>query len=146
MKFQDEGVNLFSNYDTLIFKLESGRKKQLNTVQISFGGYSYHKGEDVSREKKLFRHGLKQLFSKKSKDGYYKPQFIFLDGFTEGYDLNKQGLLFHKVFFYLEESYERGFVIDYLKTLFQDIDDYHKSNPYFRFHKYKPKRIRSAKS
>jgi hypothetical protein len=145
MSFKEEGINKFSNYKSLQFGIEFDRTKHIKSCQISFGGYSKHKGENFNRESRLYKYGLKQLLNKRSKDGYYKDKFILIDGFSDRFEEQKQGLLFQKVFFHFEETYEKGFVIDYLKTLFQEIDDYHRNCPHFKFEKYKSNRTNKRK-
>jgi len=145
MSFKEEGINKFSNYESIQIGIDWDRRKHIKSCQITFGGYSKFKGENFNRESRLYKYGLKQILNKRSKDGYYNEKFILLDGFSERFVEQKEGLLFQKVFFHLEETYEKGFVIDYLKTLFQEIDDYHRNCPHFKFEKYKSKRDKKIK-
>lgn len=132
-----EGYNTFSNYDTIQFTVTyPSRYPKIKTIQINFGGVGTF-DEDVLAETRRYKHYIKQFFHSKSKDGYFKDKFIFIDGSSDSLIRNKGGLFFSEVFLYLEEEYEKSFVVSYLKNLFDELNEYHKNHKKIKFTKYK---------
>lgn len=132
-----EGVNGFSNYDTLQFYIDFPKKRNINSIQITFGGYVVGDLDSFNSEMRKYNREIRQYFNRKSKDGYYKNKFIVIDGFTDSLKRTGQGGIFNEVFLFLEETYHKKFVIDYFKTIFQELDDFHKEHKFFNFIKYK---------
>lgn len=130
------GKNRFTEYSLMDIVLYFQRKKMVDTLQFTFGGWCESEIEDHQRQFRLLKHSLRQLLYNRSKDGYYKKNFVFVPKITDVYASNGAGLIYFDVFLFLEESYEKQFVIDYLPTLFQDIETIYKSNKFFKFRKY----------
>jgi len=137
MRTKIEGTNTFNDYDTLVYYFDFPKRRFVNSVQLTFGGYAECNNDEVKSSMNLYKHSLKQLFSRRVRDGYYKKRFIFIDGFHTNFVQLGKGLMFHQVFFYLEETYEKPFVVDYFRTIFQDLEKFHITNPNFNFTKYK---------
>ena len=138
MSTRIEGYNSFSNYDTLHFILESSRTRTIDKVQLNFGSM-VETYEDYTHIRNHL-YNIRQYFHNKSKEGYYKPKFIFIDGATERLKQKKRGLLFNQAFFFLQETYEKEFVYNYFVSLFQEINDIHKNHPNIKFIKYKSRK------
>lgn len=132
-----EGVNGFSNYDTIQFYVDFPKKRSINTFQITFGGYVVGDMDSFFPEMRKYNRQIRQLFNRRSKDGYYKDKFIYIDGFSNNLKKTGQGGIFNEVFMFLEETYEKKFVIDYLKTLFEEVNEFHREHKFFKFVKYK---------
>jgi len=127
-----------NSYDDLHFTIYySSRKKYVDTVQLTFGGYVKGEKEEFERNLKLHIHSLKQLIYRKHKDGYYRKRFILIEKITDSILKNKEGTLFFDLFLYLEETYEKDFVTEYLHTLMSDISKLCKENKFFKQRKYK---------
>lgn len=132
-----EGVNGFSGYDTIQFYVDFPKKKYINSFQITFGGYMVGDLEEFSSQMRKYNREIRQIIYNRSKDGYYKDKFIYIDGFTEHLKKCGQGGIFNEAFFFTEETYDKYFMIDYLKTLFDEINEFHREHKFFKFIKYK---------
>lgn len=137
MRTRNEGFNTFSNYDTIQFYLDfTSRKSFVESVQLTYGGYAFVNPYSYKIDLRNSRYKAKMLFNEHSKDGYYKEKFLFLDGTPQSMNIIFKGTIFHEVFFYLQEEYDKEFVIEYFKTLFPKINDLHKFNTEVKFVKY----------
>lgn len=130
------GKNRFTEYSLIDVSLYMQKRRTVKSLQFSFGGWCESEIEEQDRNFKLLHHQLKQLLYRRSKDGYYTKNFLFVPKISDSYNKNGQGLVYYDIFLFLEESYEKDFVIDYLKTVFQDIDTIYKANKFFKFRKY----------
>lgn len=135
------GKSRLEDYKCIDVLLDLPRKKLLNTIQFTFGGFMESETSECESKFRVLKHSLRQLIANKSKDGYYSHNFIFIPKIGDTYKVKGKGLVYFEVFLYLEETYERGFIIDHLKTLFQEIDIMYQSHNFFKFSKYKPKRV-----
>lgn len=135
MSTRTEGFNSHSNFDTVQFLMDFGRKGVIKSFQLQFGSHYKCEQEEMKKQIKLYHHDIRQLFYKKSKDGYFKKDFLFFEGFKP--NKKGEGIVFPTLFFYLEEEYEKTFVIDYMVPIFNELNEYHKNHPFFKFTKYK---------
>ena len=130
-------IRTFKNFDVTI---DFPRRKQMETIQFTFGGICESEIEESESEFKKLKHGLKQIIYNKHKDGYYKEQYCFIPKINEVYKKKGKGLVYFEIFLYLEESYERDFIVEHLLTLFAEIDALYSKNKFFKFTKYNPTR------
>lgn len=137
MRTKIEGINTFTNYETLVYYFDFPARKYVNTVQLTYGGYAECINEEIKSSLNLYRHQIKQLFSRRAKDGYFNKRFIFIDDVPTTFYESGRGLMFNQVFFYLEETYEKSFVIDYFKDIFKELEEFHSGHSHFNFTKYK---------
>ncbi len=136
MSTRIEGYNTFSNFDTCNFILESSLKKNINSVQLTFGSTLKSDSPEFKTDLRNHFFNLRKFFYNHHKDGYYKKRFIFIDGTSELLLERKKGLCFNQAFFYLEEDYEKQFVYDYFISLFTLINDMHAKNKTINFIRY----------
>lgn len=133
----NEGFNAFSNYETCKFYLEFNRRgRTTSTVQLRFGGFAKTEEENVASSVRRYNRQVSQLFHSRVKDGYYRNKFFHIKLDNAHFLKKGEGLFFTEVFFFLEEIYEKTFVIDYFKTIFAELDQLNKNNKYFKFEKY----------
>lgn len=138
MSTRTEGFNSHSNFDTVQFVMNFGRKGVIKSFQLQFGSQAICQQEGMKEQIRLYHHDMRQFFYRKSKDGYFKKDFLFFDGFKENF--TGDGIVFPTFFFYLEEPYEKTFLIEYLIPLFDELNDYHRNHPFFKFSKYKSRK------
>ena len=146
MRTKIEGTNTFNDYETLVYYFDWPRRKFVNSVQLTYGGFAECKIENIKRAQHLYKYEVKQLFSRRANDGYFKKTFLYLDGFRQNSQELGKGLMFNQVYFYFEETYEKPFVVDYFRTIFQELEDFHKQHNLFNFTKYKWRKILYAES
>lgn len=138
MRTKLEGYNTFSNYDQIQIAIDfTNRSHKTKSLQIIFGGESIFNPDTVKSDNRGFKYKLKKFFYDHSKDGYYKEKFLFIDGSTERMESKGRGLIFHEVFFFLEEEYDKLFVIDYFKGLFDELNEIYRTEDRIQFRKYK---------
>ena len=138
MRTKKEGWNTFSNFDTIQIALDyPSRGKKTKTLQIIFGSHAKFNEDTVRKDNRDYRHFLKKFFYERSKDGYYNEKFLFIDGTPDSLEKRGHGLIFHEVFFFLEEEYYKDFVVEYFIPLFEQLNDYHKNHERIQFKKYK---------
>lgn len=137
MRDRSEGVNTFSNYDSLQFYLDFTRSRTIKSFQVTFGSFMKCNEENFAPFIRKYRSDMKRFFYEKSREGYYKDKFIYLDGITDSFKLKGEGVVFNEVYLFTQEPYERNFVIDYMTGLFQELDNYHTNYKSFEFKKYK---------
>lgn len=138
MRTKKEGFNTFSEFDTIQIAVDFPKRgKKINSFQIIFGGHATFDNETWKKDNREYIHGLKKFFYNRVKDGYYKERFLLIDGTPNSVEKNKSGLIFHEVFFFLEEEYDKSFVIDYMKGVFNDLNQYHRDHSRIKFKKYK---------
>lgn len=132
-----EGVNIFSNYDCVRFYIDYDKKgHSVKSLQISWGGYAFFDESNLKNEIANYNIWIKRFFQKKSKDGYFKDRFIYINDLHKTIWTKNSGGIFPKVFLFLEEEYEKKFITDYLKTLFAEINAYHTNHKSITFKKY----------
>lgn len=137
MRLKSEGRNTFSNYSTVHFAIDfPDRKRTIKSLQLTLGGWSDFGDDNMKSLNHQHKSFIKQFFFKKSKDGYFTDRFLFIDGTHDALVRNKKGLMFHEVYLFLQEEYDKYFVVDYLKDLFQELDEYHRTHPRIKFSKY----------
>jgi len=141
MRTKNEGKNCFSNYDTIQFYFDYERTYKITSIQLTFGGYAKCLNENYRTSVKLYNHSIRQYFRKRIRDGYYQERFIYLDGFPDIFYLTGQGTVFNRIFFHLEETYDKKFVIDYFKSMFDELNDLHKNHDDLEFIKYKNRKV-----
>ena len=139
------GKNRFTNYELFDISVDFPRGRTIDNLQFSIGGMCSSKLDDIPRQYKVFKHQFKQLLYRRSKDGYYSKNFHFIPKISEVYQKHGDGLVYMDVFLFLEEKYDKQFVIDYLITLFDDFDQFYKSNKFFKFRKYAKKQSSGRK-
>lgn len=137
MRTKIEGTNTFNDYETLVYYFDFPSRKFVKSVQLTFGGYAECNNDEIKSSMNIYKHQVKQMFGRRVKDGYFNKRFIFIDGFHTNFHELGKGLMFHQVFFHLEETYEKPFVVDYFRDIFQELDDFHKGHTHFNFTKYK---------
>lgn len=137
MRTTNEGFNTFSGYDSCVFYLDFvNRKSTTTTVQMKFGGEAECESENIKSEVRKYYSQIRQFFYRKTRDGYYNDKFIFIPGNNENLIRVGKGLFFNEIFFFLEEEYEKKFVIEYFITLFNEIEQINKNNKEIKFSKY----------
>lgn len=134
------GKSRLTHYKNIDITLDFPRSRVFDKLQFTFGGMVESEVDDYKRQFSLVKYQLKQLLYRRSKDGYYQPNFIFIPKIGENYKETGKGLVYFEIFIHLEEPYERNFIVEHLKTIFQEVDDLLGDNQYFNFHKYNPKR------
>lgn len=131
------GKTRFTQYSTMDISLYFPKgKKRVETIQFTFGGICESELEDLNRNVSLLKHSLKQLLYRKSKDGYFKKEFLFISKFPDFYHKTGSGLVYFDVFLHLEEPYEKKFITEHLLTIFEEIENIYKQNKFFKFRKY----------
>lgn len=144
MQFKN-GVNIFDEYETIKFTIEyPERTKEIKSFQISWGGWVEFLDDEVARNIRLYNYSLKKFFAERVRDGYFKKDFIFIDGITERILNQKKGILFSKAFFFLEDPCSRKFLVEYMMTLFEEMDTFHRTHPAMKFKKYEPARRKNS--
>jgi hypothetical protein len=88
---------------------------------------------------------LRQFFYQRSKDGYYKKKFIFIDKENVLMKQKSVGMLFFDVFLFLEETYERDFLIEYFDTVYPQLNQIYNNQKNLKFKKYKDGKITQQK-
>lgn len=137
MRTSKEGINIFSNYDSVRFYIDYDKKgKSVKSLQITFGGYAYFDEATMKNELANYNVWIKRFFKQKSKDGYFKDRFIYINDLHNSFNIKSSGGMFPKVFLFLEEEYEKKFLVEYLRTLFEEINYYHKNHKSIVFKKY----------
>lgn len=139
-----EGYIQFSNFDCLKYSFEFATKRQgsIKTIQLRMGGMANTDPQYSVRNVNQYNWKIRKYFYNKSKDGYYKPRFIFIEDTPQSFFRNGKGLLFNEFFFYLEEEYDKRFVLDYFLTLLPEVDTFHKNYKDIKFSKYNPIRYK----
>ena len=112
------------------------KKRTSNTIQITFGSMIEGGEDNFNSDLRKFKHSLRQFFYQKSKDGYYKKKFLFIEKENVFLKQKKKGMLFFDVFLYLEEYYERNFIVDYLDTILPEINQIYYNHKQFKFKKF----------
>jgi len=137
---QTEGVDRFTNYESIYFTLNFDKRGSTkNSFNLSFGGILETKSDNPRHDLRKLSHELKKLIYFRSKDGYYKKNFIFLEHIPNTFKNTGRGMVFFELFCFLEEPCDRDFITDYLKTLFTEIQNVYTNNKQFKSHKYAKK-------
>ena len=133
--------------DTENFKMNIlfSRRKYVDTIQMTFGGSVQGDEDTFLNDIKLFKHALRQFFFNRSKDGYYKKKFIFIDKENVLMKQKSVGMLFFDVFLFLEETYERDFLIEYFDTIYPELNQIYNNQKNLKFKKYKDGKITQQK-
>lgn len=133
--------------DTENFKMNIlfSRRKYVDTIQMTFGGSVQGDEDTFLNDIKLFKHSLRQFFYQRSKDGYYKKKFIFIDKENVLMKQKSVGMLFFDVFLFLEETYERDFLIEYFDTIYPELNQIYNNQKNLKFKKYKDGKITQQK-
>lgn len=133
-----EGVNKFSDYQTAMFYLDFGRARIIKSFQLRFGGVVIPKTENIKSDLRKYKYELKRFFYNKSRDGYYKDRFLFIDGTPDSFELKNGGFIFHDFHFFTEGELEKKFVVEYMETLFKELDVYFRNHKSFEFKRFIP--------
>lgn len=137
MRTKKEGHNTFSNYNAIkIYVDYAKRGKTTNSVQLTWGGYAYFDEHTMRNSIANYNVFIKRFFNAHIEDGYYKKNFIYINEIPEHLYQSHKGLWFPKVFLFLEETYDKDFVMDYLKTLFKPLSEYHHYHKSIQFTHY----------
>jgi len=140
MTTKQEGFNTFSNYETNKYYLDFNKRgRQTSTVQLRFGGFAKTEEENVATQVRKYNRLIGQYFHSRVKDGYFKKKFFHIKLENSLLEKKGEGLFWTEIFFFLEETYDKTFVIDYFKTIFPDIEQINKTNKSFKFQKYAKK-------
>lgn len=136
MSARKEGINVFHNYKYFSVVLHFPRTFMVDNVQVSFGGHASSEPIGMSSEFRKLKHKLKQLFYRRSKDGYYNSNFIFVDRTVDSYIINSKGLVFFDVFLKLEDPCDRAFIVEHILTILNEVEQIYEDNEFFTFQKY----------
>lgn len=143
MKYRN-GTNRIESYDLFNINIDFPKRAMMNKIQFSINCHMSSDVEEFRNQFRRLKHSFKQLIYNSSKDGYYKKDYCFISKVSDVYELKGKGLLTFELFLYLEETYERKFILDYLLTLFNKIHILFEKDKFFTFSKYNPIRKRLA--
>ena len=115
-----EGYTLFSDYECMRYNINfATRNKIVKSLQLTFGGWATTDSDDSKRNIKVYNWKIKRFFYDKSNDGYFAPRFITKNNTPNTFYSSGEGMIFNEYFFFLQEQYDKEFVIDYFKTLIE---------------------------
>lgn len=139
MKYK--GSNRIRDYKLFDINIDFPRNRtSINNLQFTLGGWVEADLDEIKNNLRRFNHNLKQIIYKKSKDGYYKPNYCFVMRNGDRLSEKGKGLLYFDIFLHLEEEYERKFIMEHLRTIFAEIDILYSKENFFTFSKYNPYR------
>jgi len=137
MRNKNEGKNTFSDYPAVKFTIDYVvQRRTIKSLQLGWGGYAYFTPESIKNDIANYNITMRRYFNAKVKDGYFTDKFIYINELHDNlYEIHKSQW-FPKVFLFLEEEYEKDFVVEYLRTLFDEIAFYHQSHRTIKFMHY----------
>lgn len=121
------------------------RGSMCSSVEISWGGLAKFDESTMKKDFSNYNVFIKRLFHSHIKDGYFNNKIIYINNLNDNMKKTFEGTLFAKVFLHLEEEYEKTFVLDYLQTIYAELDEYHKNHTTISFKKY-PKHRNGVKN
>lgn len=130
------GYNYFPAYDTFEAYVDYPHKNPCKSAQLRFGGFAISEQQNVKRELTYLKKQIRATIHSHSKDGYYKPKFLFIDNTPETFEQLGKGKLFFEVFLFFEETYDKKFFSEYIPMVLEDIYKIYSSNKTFEFKKY----------
>ena len=136
------GKTRLSDYKNLDVKIDFSRVRKVDKLNLTFGGMMSSNIDDYLRQFSVLKHSIRQIIYNRSKDGYYKPDFLFIPKIPFNYRDTGSGLVYFELFLYLEEYYYKDFIVEHIKSVMEDVDDLYSQNKYFTFKKYKPNKRR----
>lgn len=131
--------------NNLVFKLSLPRKKNIDTLQFRFGGHMEGDKHEFNSELRKLFYEIRMKIWKRSRDGYFKDKFLFIYDPNVSLERTGRGIVFVDVMLYLEETYEKKFILDYLPTIFQEIQDSYEGNKFFKTKPYSDAKIEKQK-
>jgi len=138
MRTKKVGYNTFTNYEAIKFYVDFDRRgKQTSSLQLTWGGYAQFDEDSIRHDIGNYNVNIKRFFRSKVRDGYFKDDMIYINEIPDTlYELHR-GLWFPKMFLFLEDTMDKSFVVDYLKTLFKPLSLYHLQHDNITFTHYK---------
>lgn len=137
MRSRNEGYNTFSNYKNFQGYCDFPKKLFINSFQLSFGAYIQGEAENIESEFRKFRHEIKKFIYLKSKDGYHKERFIFIDKVPDTFVKKAGGSVVVDIFLFTQEDYEKKFLKEHIISLFDGIESICSKHKSLSFIKYK---------
>lgn len=143
MAGQVEGRDKFTTYESVYFTLHfDTRKTMKRSFNLGFGGIIESLTDTPQKSVRKLARELKHLFYQRSKDGYYKSKFIFLEHIPDSFKTTSKGIVYFETFCFLEDPCDRDFILDYIKTLLPEIEKVYKSNKQIKCLKYAKKQTK----
>ena len=126
MRTKKEGHNTFSNYEAIKIYIDYSKLgKTTQSLQLTWGGYAHFDGGTLRNDIANYNIDIRRFFRSKVRDGYFTDRFIYVNDVPESIYERHSGLWFPKMFLFLEEEYEKKFVVEYLQTIFKSLSAYH---------------------
>jgi hypothetical protein len=137
MRNKNEGKNTFSNYPTIKFTIDYVVQRRIvNSLELGWGGFAVFDINTMRNDIANYNIAMRRYFNSKVKDGYFTDRFIYINELPDNASLTGKAMWFPKVFLFLEEEYEKEFIVDYLKTLFTEIEHFHATHKKIKFGHY----------
>lgn len=147
MRTTNEGVNSFTSYPSVKFYIDYlKRGYSIKSLELSWGGYAHFDADTLKADIRNYDVFIRRFFHHHIKDGYYTDKIIYVNNIPDNLYVKHSSLWFPKVFLFLEEEYEKKFVVEYLKTLFEPLADYHTNHKSILFQHYDRRGSKNNKS